>query len=121
MDTSEPLLWPIGTDPSADYSAEEERLATLASFVPDELTDDPELKRIAQFAAQLCRTESAAISLVEAERQLFIASTGLTANETPRSTSFCAKAMLKGHILEVPDASEDPRFKDYALVTGPAH
>ncbi|MEE4153554.1 MAG: PAS domain-containing protein [Erythrobacter sp.] len=58
---------------------------------------------------------------MEAERQVFLASAGLKTAYTPRSTSFCAQAMLSGEILEVRDASKDPRFADFALVKGEAH
>ncbi|MEO0462809.1 MAG: HWE histidine kinase domain-containing protein [Pseudomonadota bacterium] len=121
MTYSAPSLWPTGTAPATEFYAEEQRLATLASYDASALAGDPELARIARFAAHLCGTPQAAVSLVEAERQTFIASEGLDTNETPRSTSLCAHAMLKGEILEVRDATADPRFADFAIVTGAAH
>lgn len=121
LDQTEPNPWPIGTDPAADFCHEEVRLEALATYDADKLSSDPELSRIARFAAHLCQTSHAAVSLVEEERQLFIAGAGLSVSQTPRSTSFCAHAMLRGEILEVPDASADPRFSNFALVTGPAH
>ncbi len=121
LDQTQPHLWPNGTDPCADHCSEDDRLAALAAYNANELTGDPELSRIARFAAFLCETPSAAVSLVEAERQVFLASAGLKRAYTPRSTSFCAQAMLTGEILEVRDAAADPRFADFALVTGEAH
>lgn len=118
---SELTLWPTGTAPAPEYCGEAERLTVLASFDPDSLEGDEELARIARFAAHLCGAPSAAISLVEAERQRFIASEGLNEGETPRSTSFCATTMLNADIFEVLDTSADERFRDYALVTGPSH
>lgn len=93
----------------------------LASFDLGELEGDPELAQITRFAAQLCKAPSAAVSLVEKERQLFLASEGLEIKETPRSTSFCAHTMLGANILEVLDATDDQRFAEFALVTGDAH
>lgn len=93
----------------------------LASFDADALSGDEELAAITRFAAQLCGARSAAVSLVEAERQRFIASEGIDSDETPRSTSFCAQTMLGPELLEVLDATDDERFADYALVTGEAH
>ena len=92
----------------------------LGSFDADALSGDPELARIAKFAAYLCGTKSAAISLVERERQVFIARTGIDESETARSTSFCAHTMLGADILEVLDATNDQRFAEYDLVRGQA-
>ncbi len=121
MKISDPSPWPTGTAPAPSFCGEDARLVTLASFSVSELSGDKELARIAQFAAKLCGTPSAAISLVEAERQVFLAREGLEISETPRSTSFCAHAMMQPGILEVCDASNDPRFQDFTLVTGSAH
>ncbi|MCC3262749.1 GAF domain-containing protein, partial [Paenibacillus polymyxa] len=41
--------------------------------------------------------------------------------ETPRDVSFCALAMLGDNIFVVPDATQDARFIDNALVTGAPH
>lgn len=79
------------------------------------------MARIARFAAHLCNADSAAVSLVEADRQRFLAGEGLSLDETPRPTSFCAHAMLGANLLEVLDATQDPRFADFALVKGDEH
>ncbi len=93
----------------------------LASFDIDGVVGDPELARLARFAARLCNAPSAAVSLVEAERQRFIAGEGLEVNETARTTSICAHTMMGDAILEVLDASQDPRFGNFELVRGDAH
>ena len=93
----------------------------LASFETEALQGDDELARIARFAARLCGTNSAAVSLVGAERQQFIAGEGLDVSETPRSTSLCAHTMLGSDLLEVLDTTMDKRFADFALVRGEAH
>jgi PAS domain S-box-containing protein len=79
------------------------------------------LDDITSFAAQLCDAPIALVSIVEEARQRFLARAGLEATETPRSVSFCAHAMLGEAIFVVPDATQDPRFADNALVTGPPH
>ncbi len=121
MTYTEPSLWPTGTAPAPSICGEDERLVTLASYSASDLRGDDELGRIARFAAQLCDAPSAAVSLVEAERQIFIAREGLEASETPRATSLCAYTMMQGTVMEVPDAAGDPRFADFALVRGEAH
>ncbi len=118
MTYTQPSPWPTGAAPEAQYCAEEERLVTLASYSISELFGDEELSRLARFAAHLCETPTGAVSLVEAERQLFLASEGVAVSETPRSTSLCATAMMTGDILIVPDAAKDARFADYSSVTG---
>jgi PAS domain S-box-containing protein len=76
------------------------------------------LDEITDFAAALCDAPIALVSLVEADRQRFLARTGLDVTETPRNVSFCAHAMLGDEPFVIPDATKDPRFADNALVTG---
>src|SRR6056297_712398 len=118
---NDPNTWPTGTPPSGDYCAEDERLFVLASFEIEALEGDPELARLARFAAHLCGTKQAAVSLVEAERQFFLARTGWDTNATPRSTSICAHTMTGAQILEVSDASSDERFAGFEAVAGSRH
>lgn len=79
------------------------------------------LDDITSFAAQLCGAPIALVSIVEDVRQRFLARVGLDAEETPRDVSFCALAMLGDNIFVVPDATQDARFIDNALVTGAPH
>src|SRR5690606_8915252 len=58
------------------------------------------------------------VTIVEEQRQRFLARTGVDARETPRPTSFCAHAMLESAPMVVTDATQDPRFADNPLVTG---
>ena len=76
----------------------------LASYGLDSLHDDSELGAIADFAASLCEAPIALVSLVEEERQRFLARHGLDAGETPRDISFCAHAMLLADGMVVTDA-----------------
>ncbi|MEO1730497.1 MAG: PAS domain-containing protein [Pseudomonadota bacterium] len=121
MTFSEPSPWPNSTDPAPHLCDEEERLVTLASYSISELFGDAELARLAKFAAHLCGTPTGAVSLVEAERQIFLASEGVAVTETARSTSLCSHAMLTGEVLTVPDASKDARFAEFTSVTSERH
>lgn len=118
---SEPTPWPSGTAPAQAFCGEDNRLVVLASFAMDQLEGDAELARITRFAAQLCDTPSAMISIIEEHRQLFIASSGIDIAETPREWSFCAHAMIEAAPTIIPDAREDRRFATSPLVTGPPH
>ncbi len=101
--------------------SEAERLTLVQSYSPDTLQDDPELEAITRFAAKLADTPTALVSLVEDDRQRFLAREGLEASETPRRMSFCQHAMVGDGIMEVGDASADPLFQHNELVTGAPH
>jgi PAS domain S-box-containing protein len=111
---------PEAAVPAAAWD-EAERARVLAEHALDPLEDDAELERIVRFAGQLCGTPIALVSLVEEDRQRFLARRGLAARETARDISFCAHAMLLDAAMEVPDAREDPRFAANPLVTGEPH
>lgn len=76
---------------------------------------------IARLARDITETPMAAVSLVEKDRQRFLAHPGLPAQETFRTVTFCAHAILTSELMEVPDARADPRFRDNPLVLGPPH
>ena len=106
-------------DPSFDPAEQDEaRLAILAEHDPDSLVDDAELRAITAFAANLCGVETALVSLVEESRNHFIAREGMMAREAPRATGFCQHAMIDTGLMEVRDATLDPRFANTPLVTG---
>ncbi len=108
---------PQATAPSGDAG----RLDVLRKHDPDALTDDPELAAIVRLAADLCQVPIAMITLVEQDRQRFLARVGIAVEETPRSTSFCVHAMMHSSVMEVPDAAQDSRFSSNPLVTGEPH
>ncbi len=116
MKTPHHDAWPVA--PQSTSPSEEERTRALAAYGIDALDDDPELTAIVQFAARLCEVPVALVTLVDRERQRFLARQGVEERETPRSSSFCAHAMEQGGIMEVPDARLDPRFRANPMVTG---
>jgi diguanylate cyclase (GGDEF)-like protein len=75
---------------------------------------------ITRVAASACETPISLISFVDADRQWFKARVGLEAQQTPRSDSFCAHAILgPDKVFVVPNALLDSRFANNPLVTGP--
>ncbi|WP_375196973.1 PAS domain-containing protein [Sphingobium sp.] len=96
---------------------ETDRAALLARYDLD-AGEFATLDQITAFAAALCDAPIALVSIVEEQRQRFLARTGLDVEETPRDVSFCAHAMLGDAIFVVPDAAIDPHFADNGLVTG---
>lgn len=111
-------LWPSRTPADPARSEEHDRARVIAAHGVDAVEDDPELTRIVEFAAQLCGVPVSLVTVVEEQRQRFLARTGIDERETPRPTSFCAHAMLEREPMVVPDAAQDPRFADNPLVTG---
>ncbi|MGB3165424.1 MAG: PAS domain-containing protein [Alteraurantiacibacter sp.] len=116
---NDPVNFAKMPSPDPNYAEGDARLSVLDSFAPDALEDDPELAAIAAFAAKLTGMPIGQVTLVEHERQRFIAGEGLKVRETPRSVSFCDKAMCSGALMEVRDATKDERFQNNALVTDP--
>ena len=76
---------------------------------------------IARLAREVTAMPMAAVSLVEKDRQRFLAHPGLDAQETSRTVSFCAHALLTSELMEVRDALADARFRDNPLVRGAPH
>jgi len=116
-----PEIRPAGPVPAPVFAAEDARIRVLRDYALDSLDDDPELAAIARFAANLCEAPVALVSLVEEERQRFLAREGIEVRETPREISFCTHAMMRDNLLEVRDATLDPLFAGNPLVTGEPH
>ena len=102
----------------APSPTEFERLAQLQRYqildtAPEDVFDDFTI-----LAAQICGTPISLISLLDAERQWFKSRVGLAATQTPRELAFCDHAIRTPEVMEVPDATLDPRFVDNPLVSG---
>lgn len=89
------------------------RLAVLDTL--PELTFDA----ITAAAAQACKASIALVSLVDEGRQWFKSDFGRPGvAQTPRDVTFCDHAIRGNGLLEVGDATLDPRFAANPLVTG---
>ena len=107
-------------DPSTITEAQ--RTALIRRYDLAGYRDSGCLDDLTGFAAELCGTPVALVSLVEEESQQFLSALGFEERQTPRNTSFCAHAMVAGEtVMVVPDARLDPRFADFPLVVGPPH
>ena len=100
---------------------ETERLLVLQQTALLDTPCEPRFDRLTRLVQQCLQTDIVLISLVDEERQWFKSRQGLDACETSRDISFCGHAILSSEILQVPDASQDPRFTDNPLVTGAPH
>ncbi len=106
------------SDSQLDDSAEHDRIAALYRYGILDSETDAGLDDITALAAHICNTPIALVSLVDVDRQHFASRVGLEATETPRSDSFCARALTGVDLLEVADAQADERFVNNPLVTG---
>lgn len=99
---------------------EVQRLAVLASYGVLDSASEDEFDSIAKLAATACDAPIVFVSLVAEHRQWFKASVGVgpELSETPRNVSFCGHTILGDDVMQVCDATLDPRFKDNPLVTG---
>lgn len=95
---------------------EAERVAELYSYEILDTPRDPAFDQIAELAAMICGTESAAITLVDRDRLWFRASYGAEFSEVNRAESVCATAIMHDAFFEVPDLQADPRFADNQLL-----
>ncbi len=97
--------------------AEAERLRVLRSYEVLDRPGDSQLEALTRLAVQVTGSEMAAVSLLDAERQCFVARIGIEAAERPRDLAFCAHAVLEPDaLLVVPDLLADRRFADNPLV-----
>lgn len=75
---------------------------------------------IVNLAALVCDTPYALISLIDRDRQWFKAAAGISGlTETSRDISFCAHALPRNEVMQVPDTALDERFFDNPQVIGP--
>ena len=108
--------------PYPDYpipADEEERLRALRRFAVLDTAADPHFDRIVALASQVLGVPIALVSLVDRDRQWFLARHGVDVQETPRTMAFCAHAIAQQELMEVPDALDDDRFKTNPLVLQP--
>lgn len=92
----------------------------LQALMEKEILDtEPEeaFDKITKLASQICGTDYAVISLIDAERQWFKSKVGIKADSSSRDISFCGHAILENGVMEINDARGDHRFLDNPLVT----
>jgi GAF domain-containing protein len=102
-------------------STETARLAALNRYAILDTEPEQSFDDLVVLASFVCRTPIATLSLVDDHRQWFKSKVGVEIRETPRDISFCAHAIQQKELFIVPDAHEDPRFKENPLVLGDPH
>jgi diguanylate cyclase (GGDEF)-like protein len=100
---------------------EPERLAALHRLDLLDTAPEPEFDELVQLAAAICEVPIAMVTLLDERRQWFKASFGVPFRETPRELAFCNHTIRQTGLLQVPDATLDPRFADNLVVTNDPH
>lgn len=103
------MAYPIPADEPA-------RLRRLHALGLMDTSPSETYSRVVRLAARLLNTPIAAISLVDDDRQWFLARTGLGLEQTPREDAFCAHTICSDGVFVVPDATVDGRFQSNPLV-----
>ena len=99
-------------------TGERDRLAALGRYRILDTEPERRFDDLVLLASQICGTPMALITLVDDSRQWFKSRLGIGVSETPRSISFCSRAIEQPDLFVIPDALEDRRFCDNPLVRG---
>ena len=78
-----------------------------------------QVERVAALARDLFGAPVALVTLIDSDKQCFLATAGIDLTETRREDAFCTTTILRDEPLVVPDAANDPRFKNNVFVCGP--
>jgi signal transduction histidine kinase len=98
---------------------ETDRLAALYSLGVLDSAPDTDFDDIVALASSVCGVPLSLVSLIDADRQWFLARVGTGLTDTSRELSFCAHAILGKDLLVVPDTREDFRFAGNPAVDTP--
>lgn len=97
------------------------RLEAVREFLDMEYDQASEFQDIVNFAAELCGTPVALITLLDKDINWVKVRTGIDAPAMPRETSFCQYTIQSDGLTIIPDTLEDRRFDNNPLVHEPPH
>lgn len=100
----------------ATDEAELARLAELAAYRILDTPPEPQFDMVTELARALFATPTAAISLIDANRQWIKSGLG-DVGDAPRELTFCTHTIQQSGAFIVADATADSRFRDNPLVT----
>ncbi len=106
----------VGVKPAPKPADEASRLAELRALALLDTGPEERFDRVTRLAQRLFDVPIALVSLVDADRQWFKSHPNLEMTETPREVAFCGWAILDNEVMQVPDATADPRFEGNPLV-----
>jgi hypothetical protein len=116
------------------YHAEKGRPDDRRAVVPEEIRQQAvdelalidrgspaRLQHILSVTQRAFGTDSVMITVLDGERQRYLAQVGAPVEETERSNAFCDYTIRGRSVMVVRDALQDDRFKDNPLVLGDPH
>lgn len=103
------------------WDAEVTRVNAVHELALLDTPPEDRFDRITRLAADLLDTPVAFLSLMDLDRQFLKSRVGMPFDETPRQESLCTHTLRLGSLLEIPDATADPRYATASAVTGPPH
>lgn len=107
--------------PSGDDAEEARRLAALERYGLTGTPPEASFDRVTRLVSRWLDVPIALVTLIDADRMWLKSCVGLDRQETSREVSFCAHNLSGDAVMVVEDATQDPRFADNPLVTGPPH
>src|SRR5690606_31199532 len=96
---------------------EQERLNVLEEYLPLHSLDGDILEQFTRLTSISCQSPVSLISFIGAEEQLIKAKNRTDLVTIPWESSFCKYTILGSEVLEVEDATKDPRFVDHPLIS----
>ena len=97
---------------------EEERLDALYAYDILDTPEESSFDNLVKLATQIFDVPIAFISLIDKERQWFKSAIGCELKQIPRQNSLCEFTIRNNAVFEINDTISDPRFVNYAEVTG---
>lgn len=87
-------------------------------FLKLKISKESELKEIASFAAEICQTPIALITLIDFDTQYIKIGYGTALKKNSRADAFCNHTIQQEDVLVVSDTGNDPRFVNNPLRKG---
>lgn len=110
----------MNLDSSFQKLKEEKRLENLYEYKILDAFVGPEMHALTKVASLICHVPICLISIVDKDRILIKAKTGLEIEEMSRCNSFCEYAIHQDMVLSVNDTLDDDRFsKNPMVLNGP--
>ncbi len=106
-----PASWPVPADEPA-------RVAALRAFGVLDQPRQGDLDAAARLAAYVCGTPTAAINLIDADRQWQAAAHGTEPSEVSRADAMCQHTVVGTEVVYTPDARDEALFAENPFVTG---
>lgn len=98
---------------------EPERLAAVRALRLLDAQREERFDRITRLAATLCEAESAALTMIDADRIWPVSTFNMPREAIPRGQGLCYLAEKEGELIEILDTHEHPVARESPIVCGP--